>query len=671
MKRSFALPPPLPRAPRAAPPADRRFAGLAALVALLALLALLGPGAARAQQLDLRLLETTDVHMNLLAYDYYEDKPVDSYGLDRTATLIARARAEVRNSLLFDDGDMLQGSPLGDYVARIRPLQPGQLHPAIRVINALHYDAANIGNHEFNYGLPFLRQALAGSDFPWVDANLVVDDGQGRPASAPPAFTPYVILQRRFVDRSGQAHTLKVGVVGFAPPQVMQWDRENLQGRLQALDIPATARRLVPLMRAAGADIVVVLAHSGLERSAHTPPMAENTVARLAEVPGVTAILFGHSHGEFPGPFFAGYAHVDLTAGSIDGVPATMAGFWGSHLGVIDLVLDKGTDGWRVASAHAELRPVYDRREHRALAAPDPAIARLVQAEHAGTIAAMGVPVTRSTAPLDSYFAQVRDDPSVQVVADAQLAYGRQLLAGTPYAGLPLLSAAAPFKSGARGTGGGGGYTDIPAGPIALRDVASLYVYPNTVKIVRLTGAQVREWLEFAVGAFNRIDPHGPPAQSLLNPAFPSFNFDTLDGVQYAIDLTQPARYDRSGQLVAPDAHRIVGLRWQGRPIDERGYFAIVTNNYRAAGGGNFPGLDGSNIIVNAPEENREALVDYLKTQQPLQPQADGNWRLQPVPGVKLRFVSGAGAIARLAQAPQVRLVRDNGDGSALFELTP
>jgi 2',3'-cyclic-nucleotide 2'-phosphodiesterase/3'-nucleotidase len=292
-----------------------------------------------------------------------------------------------------------------------------------------------------------------------------------------------------------------------------------------------------------------------------------------------------------------------------------------------------------------------------------------VQAEHAATIAAMGEPVARSTAPIDSYFAQVMDDPSVQLVSNAQIAYAKQLLEGTPYAKLPLLSAAAPFKTGARG--GVGGYTDVPAGPITLRNVAGLYVYPNTVKIVRLSGAQVREWLEFAAGAFKRIDPNGPPEQDLLNPTYPSYNFDTLDGVTYAIDLTQPARYERSGKRVAPDAHRIVGLRYNGQPIDEGGFFAVVTNNYRASGGGNFPGLDGSNIIVNAPEENREALVNYLKAAKTFDPSADGNWHLLPVPGVKLRFVSGAGGIARLNRAPQIHLVKDNGDGMALYEIAP
>lgn len=637
-----------------------------ALLSVLMGLWLLPP--ALAQSLKLRILETSDVHMNLLDYDYYQDKPVETYGLARTVTLIKAARAEAPNNLLFDNGDLLQGSPLGDYVARIKPLKPGEVHPAIRVFNALKVDAGNVGNHEFNYGLPFLLQALAGAKYPVVNANIVRDDGSGDAARGTPVFTPYVILDRRFTDDDGKPQALKIGVIGFVPPQVMQWDRQNLQGRVLARDIPDTARRLIPRMKAEGADLVVVIAHSGLERG-EAAPLAENTVARLSEVPGVDAILFGHSHGEFPGSFFGSYPKVDLAHGTINGVPATMPGFWGSHLGVIDLQLTRRDGSWRVTQSQATLRPVYDRGAKKALAEPDPMVAALIADEHAGTLASMRAQVATAVAPIHSYFAQVADDPSVQVVSAAQLAYARRALAGTPYAALPLLSAAAPFKSGGRG--GVGYYTDIPAGPIAARNVADLYVYPNTVKVVRLSGAQVREWLEFSAGAFNRIDPAGAPEQNLLDSSFPSFNFDTLDGVRYRIDLTQPARYNRAGKLVAPDAHRIVGLQFDGKPIDEQAMFAVVTNNYRASGGGNFPGLDGSNIILDAPDENREALLEYLKAAGRVDASADGNWRIEPVAGVHLRFTSGAGGIAYLPRTPQVRLVRDNGDGSALYELAP
>jgi 2',3'-cyclic-nucleotide 2'-phosphodiesterase/3'-nucleotidase len=627
---------------------------------------LLGP-AAWAQTLKLRILETTDIHMNLVGYDYYQDKPVEDFGLDRTATLIKAARGEVRNTLLFDNGDLLQGSPLGDYVARRPPGSPSQVHPAYRVLNALKYDAANVGNHEFNYGLPFLQRSLLGAAFPYVNANIVVDDGCGKPGEAKNVFTPYVILQRSFTDEAGAEHKLKIGVVGFVPPQVMLWDRQNLQGKVQALDIPETAHKLLPRIKAEGADIVVVIAHSGFERG-ETVFFGENAVARLAEIPGVTAILFGHSHGEFPGRFFGSHPKVDLARGTINGVPATMAGFWGSHLGVIDLVLQKAGSGWTVADGRAELRPILDRATRKALVEPDPMVMSIVKPEHEGTLAYVRAEVASTSAPIQSYFAQVTDDPSVQVVSNAQLAYARKALAGTPMAGLPLLSAAAPFKTGGRG--GANYYTDIPAGPIAVRNVADLYVYPNTVTFLRLSGAQVREWLEMSTTAFNRIDPAGPPAQNLINDGFPSYNFDMLDGVSYGIDVTQPARYQRDGKLVAPDARRIVDLRYNGRPLDDKAEFVVITNNYRASGGGNFPGLAAATPI-STPDETRQALLDYLQANKPVNPSADGNWRIQPVPGVKLQFTSGAGGIAHLARYPQIRLVKDNGDGTALYELAP
>ena len=250
------------------------------LSALLALLCALAP--AQAEQLKLRLLETTDLHMNLVNYDYYQDKLTDEYGLAKTATLIKAARAQVKNSMYFDNGDLLQGSPLGDWIARIQPLQPGQVHPAYKVLNALGVDAANIGNHEFNYGLPFLRQAIAGANFPYVNANVVLEGTETN------AFTPYVILERRLTDESGAQQTLKIGVIGFVPPQVMQWDQQNLKGRVQARDIVEAAKRFLPEMKAKGAHIIVAIPHSGFEFGAGTL-FAENSVARLAEVAGIDA----------------------------------------------------------------------------------------------------------------------------------------------------------------------------------------------------------------------------------------------------------------------------------------------------------------------------------------------------------------------------------------------
>ena len=623
-----------------------------------------------AAEVKLRLLETTDLHMNLLGYDYYQDKSTDQYGLARTITLIKTARAEAPNTLLFDNGDLLQGNPLGDVIAKIAPLKDGELHPAFKIMNALKYDAANLGNHDFNYGLPFLRRALAGAAFPYVNANVYL-------AATPDAhaFMPYVLLDRELVDADGETHPIKVGVIGFVPPQIMQWDKSNLEGQVVVRDIVQTARRYVPEMRARGAQLVIAIPHSGFERN-WLGPLSENEVGQLSQLPGIDAILFGHTHAEFPSADFAGRPNVDIVHGTINGVPAVMPGRWGDHLGVIDLVLDvddkDGAGRWSVTSAQASVRPIYDRAAKRSLAAADPMAQALIGAEHARTLDYIRGRIAFSRAPIDSYFAQVSDDASVQVVANAQIAYVKRALQGTAHEKLPVLSAAAPFRTGGRQ--GWTYYVDIPAGPLAIKNAADLYMYPNTVKAMLLTGAQVREWIEMSAGQFRRIDPHGPAQQLLVDASAVSFNFDTLDGVTYDFDVTQPARYDRGGQLVAPDAHRVVDLRYQGRPIDAAAKFIVATNNYRAFGGGNFPGLGAASVVLDSPDENRQVLIDYLaqnSTQPGLDPSADANWKVLPVPGIALTFRSGTGGIKYLAQHPGVKLLNDEGDGAALYQLAP
>jgi len=636
----------------------------------LTLIALVGLSlSAFAADLKLRILETTDVHMNLLNYDYYQDKVTHEYGLAKTITLIKAARGEAKNSLLIDNGDLLQGSPLGDVVARIKPLAKGDVHPAYKVMNPLAYDAANIGNHEFNFGLPFLRQAIGGAKFPYVSANVrVVKAGVSDPMKAPFAFTPYVILDRQFVDEAGAKQRLKIGVIGFVPPQILQWDKAHLEGKVIATDIVETAAALVPEMRRKGAQLVVAVPHSGFEKG-DVPKFGENSVAQLAEVPGIDAILFGHAHAEFPGKAFANHPKVNIDKGTINGVPSVMPGRWGDHLGVIDLVLERQGKAWKVKDSRAEIRAVWDKAKRAPLVEADPMVATVIAAEHQATLDYVRAEIARTTAPIHSYFAQVADDPSVQVVSLAQFAYGKRAMQGTEYEKLPLLSAAAPFKTGGRQ--GNSYYTDVPEGPIAVRNVADIYLYPNTIKAVKVTGAQVREWLEMSAQAFNRIDPKGAPEQDIVNAAFPSFNFDVIDGVTYRIDITQPSRYDRAGKVVDEAARRIVDLRFNGQPIDDKQAFIVVTNNYRAGGGGNFPALDGKNIVMDAPDENREAIVEYLASVKRFNPSADGNWSLVAVPGVKLRFVSGAGGIAHLPMNPKIKLIKDNGDGSAVYEVVP
>ena len=427
-------------------------------------------------------------------------------------------------------------------------------------------------------------------------------------------------------------------------------------------------------MRAQGAQLVIAIPHAGFEKGP-VGRFSESAVGALAEVPGIDAVLFGHAHAEFPGAAFADYPKVNLERGTINGVAAVMPGRWGDHLGVIDFTLDDTGGTWKVVDSKAMIRPIFDKATRKSVAAADPLVEQTLTEAQAGTLEYVRNKVAFSSAPIYSYFALVGDDPSVQVVANAQIAYVKRAMQGTDYEKYPVLSAAAPFKTGGRQ--GWDYYTDIPAGPLAIKNVADLYVYPNTLKAMLLTGAEVQEWIEMSAGQFNQIDPKGPAQQTLLNDTFRSYNFDTLDGVTYEFDVTQPARYDGNGKLIAPNAHRVTKLQYDGKPVLPDAKFLVATNNYRAFGGGNFPGLNASKVVLEAPEENRQVLIEYLRMMDTLSankqvnPSADGNWRIAPVPGVRLTFLSASIAQRYLAGQPHIQLLKDNGDGSALYELTP
>ncbi|MGR3591657.1 MAG: bifunctional 2',3'-cyclic-nucleotide 2'-phosphodiesterase/3'-nucleotidase [Limimaricola soesokkakensis] len=622
---------------------------------------------AQANQAHLRIMETTDLHVHVYPYDYYADKEIDTVGLARTASLIEDIRSEATNSVLFDNGDFLQGNPMGDYIAYERGMPEGAMHPVIEAMNTLGFDASTLGNHEFNYGLEFLMNSVSGAAFPIVSANVVTSMGEeitGDETLVP----PYVILDREITDGAGETHAIKIGVIGFVPPQIMNWDRKHLEGKVEPRDIVRAAEAYVPKMKEEGAHIIVALSHSGIGPVEHTEGM-ENAAIPLAGVEGIDVVLTGHSHLVFPGPDYEDHEGVDVAAGTINGKPGVMAGFWGSHMGLVDLMLERDGEGWRVAGSEVEARPIYERGEDRSITplveSHEPVLESVAQ-EHQETLDYVRRAVGKTDAPLHSYFALVADDPSVQIVSNAQTWYIEQMLAGTEHEGLPILSAAAPFKAGGRG--GPDYYTDVPTGDVAIKNVADLYLYPNTVRAVRVTGAEVKDWLERSAGMFNQIEP-GREDQVLLNDEFPSYNFDVIDGVTYEIDLSEPAKFDRDGNVVAPEANRIKNLQFEGQPIDPEQEFIIATNNYRATGGGSFPGADGSTIVFEAPDTNRDVIVRYIVEQGTISPSADANWQFKPMDGTTVLFDTGPRAAEYLNDVKGVEIAPagDGPDGFARF----
>ncbi len=592
---------------------------------------------------DLALLETTDLHTNVMSYDYFrlaEDKTV---GFERVATLITDARKQFVNTLLFDNGDTIQGTALSDYQAQVNPLACDQVLAMYKVMNELKYDAGGIGNHEFNYGLSFLSQVTgnrfnvnlapaekgipaqpcAGPNFPLVLANVLsVKDRQ-------PLFKPYVILDRTIkatgADGKPVNAPIKVGVIAFTPPKILDWDKRWLNGVVYTDGVRELAEKYVPEMRAKGADLVVAISHGGLDAGPYTPSM-ENANWHLATVPGVDAMLIGHSHQLFPNaastmPQF-NLPGVDKVKGFVNGTPTVMANFWGKSLGVIQMSLVAKDGKWSVDKSKTIVEARSIQNADKTFVAPLPAVAASIKAEHEATIAYVKTPIGRSNFPMTSYFVDVGDTSAIQIVNEAQANYvARYVKANLPqYSTLPVLSTASPFKTG---FAGGADFTDISAGDMAINNAADLYLFPNTLYAVKVTGAGLKDWLEAAARRFRQIDPTMTTEQSLTSTA-PGYTFDMITSrdFSYEIDVTQG------------NGNRVKNLMHKGAPVSPTAEFIVATNNYRASGGGNFPGLDGTKTIIASPDSNRDVLIEFIKATKTLTRKehgSDRSWRFTKV----------------------------------------
>jgi 2',3'-cyclic-nucleotide 2'-phosphodiesterase/3'-nucleotidase len=597
------------------------------------------PPVAEGTQATLALLETTDLHVNIMSYDYYKLAEDKSLGYERAATLIKQARAEFPNSMLFDNGDTIQGTVLGDYQAIVKPIDCATTEAMFKVMNTMGYDAGTVGNHEFNYGLAYLSQVTgkqlnvavdglptkncAGPNFPLVLANVNSNKDNK------PLFDPYIIITKTLTATGPDGKSVQVpvniAVIGFAPPPILNWDKRWLDGKVSVTDTVATAQKYVNEARSKGADLVVVLEHGGLDNAPYSATL-ENMGYYLSQVKGVDAMFLGHSHQILPlatstvGMF--NLPGVDKANGYVNGVPSVMGNYWGKNLGVMKLALVYGKSGWSVNQAQSKMEVRSIQNADKTYVAVDPTIAPLVATEHQATINYVKTPIGDTDFRMTTYFADVGDVSAIEVVNQAQAAYVTDYVqANLPqYNTLPVLSVSAPFKSG---FGGGSDYTDVAQGNMAINNAADLYLYANTVYAVKVTGADIKKWMETAAQRFNQIDPKATTQQELVG-TFPGYNFDVFSSadIHYQIDVTQPV------------GSRIVSLTYKGVAIDPNAEFIVATNNYRASGGGSFPGLDGSKTIYASPDANRDVLIAYIKKAQHLTRVNNGaarSWSFKPV----------------------------------------
>ncbi|MBF9057859.1 2',3'-cyclic-nucleotide 2'-phosphodiesterase, partial [Rhodobacterales bacterium HKCCSP123] len=409
--------------------------------------------------------------------------------------------------------------------------------------------------------------------------------------------------------------------------------------------------RAARALRAAGADVVVVLAHSGLGHP-DAAPGSENVARAIARIAGVDAVVAGHTHSVFP---------AEGSAPSEPGVAAMVQpGCNGSHLGQIDLVLSRSADPagrWVVdgatsrvhaaTEAGAETRKLLRRRLHRL-----PAFRDQLARGHRLTRSFSARVIGRSAVPLETYFSLCAPCAATQLIADAQRVAVAPLIARDPALGaLPLLSCTTPFKAGGRG--GPGHYTDIPAGALMLRHAADLYIYTNGLSLLRATGRQVRDWLERSAAAFHRIDPGAPGPQPLIDHAFPSYNFDRMDGLFYEIDVSEVARTNAEGDILHDGPGRIRNLRHpDGRPVADDDSFLVVTNAYRAAGGGHYPAAASCEVIHETADPVRDRLVEHITASRgAIAPQVTRGWSFTPLGGTAVIYETGPGALSHDARA--------------------
>lgn len=608
----------------------------------------LGPLSSDTALVHLRVLATTDLHAMLMPFDYYADSRDDSVGLVHVAGLVEAVRAQTPNCLLLDNGDTFQGSVLGDVAVKTVTCG-GAPHPMIVAMNALGYDAATLGNHDFDYGLDVLDAILSGARFPVVLANAQ------HPGNGKPYVPRHVMLERQFEDLDGQRHRIRIGVTGTAPPQVAQWSRAILNGDLTFCDAVSSIEHEARILRAAGADIVVALAHSGLgDGNLRTPACgAENAAHAIAALPEVDVVVAGHTHEVHPNE-----RDLDIRPPR---APIVQPGYWGSHLGCIDMALVKQdgvqSPGWRIAKAHAEALPVDKSARAQSASAlrrflrANPVLRRTIGAGHRTTRAATARELGRCEVPLNTYFSVLAPCPATQLIADVQRHAARELLGNDPrYRDMPVISAVGPMRSG--GLAGPHQFTDIPPGPIRLRHVSDLYCYANGLSVLRISGRGVKNWLERSASQYIRIDPRSPSRQSFVDHDFASYNFDRLDGLVYDIDVSAPARTDAHGERWFDTPGRVRNLRYpDGRPVDPDEQLLIATNSYRASGGGNFGISDEAETVVSGTTPVRDLIAEFIDTRSSeIRPIPNPTFTLVGFGDAVPVFETGPGALAHSGQ---------------------
>jgi 2',3'-cyclic-nucleotide 2'-phosphodiesterase/3'-nucleotidase len=516
--------------------------------------------------ITLAIMGTTDLHGWILPFDYGSDTDEPRYSLAKVATVVDSIRAVHRHTVLMDAGDFLQGNPLAEYFARVAPDAPS--YPLLDVLQALSLDATALGNHEFNFGIPYLMRRLEESGTPALGANIY------RHGTDEPAFPPF-----RLIPVGG----IQVGIVGLTTPGSAVWDGPLVAGQLDFGDGVEAAARFVREVREAGADYVIVVAHTGMGpgSSYSMDGVAEENFGQrmLETVAGIDLFVFGHSHRVTEG--------VRVEGPTGDSVSVMQAGRWGSHLALAEVRLTRTEEGTiQVVDEAIQVLSVENRIS-------SPRIEAMVADAHAAVRAHVNEALATTPDVWDATDGRLQDTPIVDLIHHVQ----REVTGAQ-------LSAASAFDLSAR----------FGPGAITRRDLTRIYPYENMLWMVEVTGAQLRAYLEHTSQYYAGVED-GRPA---IQPSWPGYNFDSLEGVEYALDLRQPV------------GRRVQFLTHEGDPVKDDARFTLAVNSYRAAGGGDFSMLADAPILWQSEVPVRAYLEAFL-AENPTLTHAQvfvPNWRL-------------------------------------------
>jgi 2',3'-cyclic-nucleotide 2'-phosphodiesterase/3'-nucleotidase len=561
------------------------------------------------------IITTTDLHGYMMNYNYYQDTIDNSVGLNRIATLINQYRKKMGKdaTILVDTGDLIQGSPMADYIIKNYNLAKVQ-SPIMKVMDYLQYDVINIGNHEFNYGLETLENIIKNSKTPFISSNVFDLKGETK-------FPPYRIIQKKVIDSSGKKNTINIAIIGAVPAKIMEWDKSNLDGKVIAKPMVAEVEKNVQEVKDK-VDFVLVVIHSGISINEEDN---ENVLTQIAKIDGVDFIVGGHSHAKFPddnSKYYKQISSLDNKLGTINGVPSIIASFHGAVLGVIDITLTKKDNSikgkfWDVSNYNVRLEDTNE---------VDEKVNRLVKVDHENTIKYMNQSIGRLNSDLTTYFSMVADTYAVEIINQATIAYveGLQNNILSKYDGLPVLGSSAPFKSGGRM--GPNYFTKVLAGELSIKNANDLYVYPNTMFVLKISGKELREYLEWSAQIYYQIDPKNTKEQQLINENIPGYNLEIIDGISYVIDVTAPSRYNGLN-IVNKKANRIKNLQYNNSNIKDNDEFLIATNNYRANTNAVL-NPNAKNTVLDTNVENKEILINYIKNTDFIINNPNKNWSI-------------------------------------------